>query len=83
MNQTVATLDIEHTDTFGGKANYSWVNRSELDIPESYSRSWIVRKVKEHVGLTGVRCNVEDYGDMLAIRPAGMCEVIFVTYACK
>lgn len=21
------TLDVEYTDTFGGEANYSWVNR--------------------------------------------------------
>ena len=28
------TYDIEYTDTFGGEANYSWVRRAVIHMPE-------------------------------------------------
>ena len=28
------TYDVELTDTFGGEANYSWVKRASVTIPE-------------------------------------------------
>ncbi len=28
------TYDVEYTDTFGGEANYSWVNRAAVTVPE-------------------------------------------------
>ena len=28
------TFDIEYTDTFGGEANYSWVRRAVVSMPE-------------------------------------------------
>ncbi len=75
------TWNIEHTDTFGGEANYCWVNRHTIELPETYNRAWIVRKVKEQVGWTGTRCTVEDLGSYLQIKPAGMCQVVFATVA--
>lgn len=75
----IKTWSIEKTDTFGGEANYCWVNRSEIEIPESYSNSWIVRKVKEELGWTGIRCSIEDWGSYITIRPAGMCQIAFAT----
>lgn len=81
MLKSYTVWNIEHTDTFGGEANYCWVNRSELAIPDSYNQSWIVRKIKEQVGWTGMRCNVEDWGDTIAIRPAGLCQIAFASRA--
>lgn len=26
--------DVEYTDTFGGEANYTWVRRATIDMPE-------------------------------------------------
>lgn len=77
--------EVEHTDTFGGEANYCWVNRYTIpssDIPDDRvkSRRMLVRRAKALTGLTGVRCEVSDYGDMIRIEPKAWCQVVFVTY---
>lgn len=73
--------NIEHTDTFGGEPNYCWVNRASIEIPEKYSSSWIVRKVKEHMGWTGLYCITSDWGSYIIIRPQDRCEIVFATLA--
>jgi len=91
------TYHIEVTDTFAGEANYSWVKRETLTMPElthyGYDgssnyvkanksyRRQLVRKAKALAGWTGERCNVEDCGDMIRIEPRNACMVAFVTYA--
>jgi len=90
------TYQVEITDTFSGEANYSWVNRETIVMPElthygydgstNYAkankafRRQLVRKAKAIAGWTGARCNVEDYGDMIRIEPCNACMVAFVTY---
>jgi hypothetical protein len=69
---------VEHTDTFGGQPNYCWVRRYTIS-PASTPRA-LVRAAKAVTGLTGVRCDVVHYGDMIEIRPRGLCEVVFVTW---
>ena len=51
MNKNFKTFKVtfEHTDTFGGEANYSWVKRGTLDIPEGTSDRGIVTKVKKEL----------------------------------
>ena len=78
-------INFEVTDTFGGEANYSWVNRAthEYDEHEAPSRLGIVRMAKKFAGLTGQDCDVEDYGDQLTIRPKGSsapCIICFVNF---
>jgi hypothetical protein len=73
------TYNLELTDTFGNEANYSWVKRDTLDIPDNASRRMIVRRAKAWAGLTGQRCEVHDSGDIIDIRPNGRCVVLFVT----
>ena len=72
-------LTIEHTDTFQGEANYSWVNRWYCN-DEVNTRRQRVLLAKRLAGLTGVPCRVENYGDMLTIRPRGCCQVIFIAW---
>jgi hypothetical protein len=72
------TLQIEHTDTFGGEANYCWVKRARINA--DLKRPAIVRKVKAWAGWTGHRCEVYDHGDMMEIRPRGICQIIFVNW---
>lgn len=67
---------IELTDTFGGEANYSWVRRESFDCDGMTDRQ-IEHKARALVGLTGVRCDREDYGDMVAWRPRDACVVAF------
>jgi hypothetical protein len=72
-------IQIEHTDTFGGEANYCWANRWHCKAPLTDRQT--VRLAKRLAGLTGVRCRTESYGDEFRIYPAGICQVVFVTYA--
>ncbi len=70
----------ENTDTFGGESNYSWVNRGEILMDDKSTDRKIVMKVKKELGFTGIRCNTIKYGDMIEIRPIGICQVIFITF---
>lgn len=72
------TYDVEYTDTFGGEANYCWVTRLKV---EAVSPLAAVRRVKRELGISGVRCRREDYGDSIALYPYGFCSVIFINEA--
>lgn len=81
------TFNFEMTDLFGGEANYSWVKRGSVQVRErgkwgesfaNYERR-IVRAVKSELGLTGVRCTREEYGETIILRPAGSCTIIFIS----
>jgi len=75
-------LNFEVTDTFGGEANYSWVKRASIDWDGvEYSRLKLVRRLKKFAGFTGMKCVVEDFGDMLVVTPADLCQVAFATYS--
>lgn len=73
-------VQFEHTDTFSGEANYSWVNRAYLRAGDSLSDQALVRRAKAWASLTGIRCDVSRYGDTIDIRPRGLCHVVFVFY---
>lgn len=68
--------DFEYTDTFGGQANYSWVERGRVKAETELSA---VRRVKAELGLTGVPCKRLDYGDTLELVPRGSCTVVFIS----
>jgi len=75
-------VNIELTDTYGGEANYSWVNRKSFEIDDKASTLSIVRKAKALLGVTGARANRrEDHGDTLALWGLdGNCVVMFITF---
>lgn len=66
------------TDTFGGEANYAWARRGEIELPEGASDLALVRRVKKALGMEGVRCHKEEWGDTLVLRPIGQCVVVFI-----
>lgn len=72
-------LYCEYTDTFGGEANYSWVRRAEIEVPNESSPSKIVRAAKAALGLTGARCRTYNHGDSWELRPYGCCTVAFIS----
>lgn len=90
------TYDVEYTDTFGGEANYSWVRRASVTVPElthygydggqGYAKAnrianrELMKAAKAAMGLTGVRGVTHDYGDTLEFRPYRSCTVMFVTF---
>lgn len=73
-------VNYEHTDTFGGEANYSWVNRGSIDLPDNASDLSISRAVKKVLGMSGVKCDRDSYGDMIVLKPRRICQVIFITF---
>lgn len=66
------------TDTFGGEANYAWARRGEIELSEGASDLALVRRVKRELGIEGVRCRKEDWGETLVLRPIGQCVVVFI-----
>ncbi len=85
---------IEYTDTFGGEANYSWVRRATIEMPElthygydgllGYSRAnrvynrELMRRAKAAVGLTGIDGKREECGGIIEFRPHGSCTVLVI-----
>lgn len=85
---------IEYTDTFGGEANYSWVKRAVVIMPElthygydggtNYAKASkvydreLMKRAKAAVGLTGVRGVRSDHGDLIEFRPYGVNTVLFI-----
>ena len=73
-------ISVELTDTYGGEANYSWCRRAEIVADKPLSRLAVVRRAKKAVGLSGVRCETTNYGDVLELRPYGLCAICFITF---
>lgn len=73
--------NVEHTDTFGGQANYSWVKRETVTCPRGSSNQLVLRRAKSAVGMSGWRGRTADCGDVLEFRPQGHHSVLFVTPA--
>jgi hypothetical protein len=87
--------EIEYTDTFSGEANYSWVRRASVAMPElthygydggtNYAKAnkaynrELMRRAKAAVGLTGVRGVRSSHGETIEFRPHGSCTVLFVS----
>jgi hypothetical protein len=57
---------FEYTDTFGSDANYCWVKRNEVELPENISDLALMRRAK-------------NWGDTLAFYPRGHNTVLFVS----
>jgi hypothetical protein len=86
--------EVEYTDTFCGEANYCWVVRATVDMPDithycsdgsigtnyrSFDRE-LVRRAKKVLGLSGVRCKREDYGYTIRLTPRGTATTVFITW---
>lgn len=91
------TYVYEYTDTFCGEANYAWVKRGTVSMPElthygydgatNYGKSnrvsnrELMRRVKAELGLTGVRGVTNILGDTIVFRPYGVHTVLFIDYS--
>ena len=51
----MATFNCEITDTFAGEANYSWVRRETINVPDNASDLTVVRRAKSALGLTNIK----------------------------
>ena len=73
-------FNVEYTDTFCGEANYSWVKRAEIELPDDAKDREIMRKAKATVGLTGVRGVTDFCSDTIRFRPFRRNTVMFITW---
>ena len=89
-------FDVEYTDTYGGEANYSWIRRATVWMPDmthygydgrtNYGKTVkvfnreLMKKAKRAMDLTGVRGRAHVQGDDLEFRPYGQNTVLFITY---
>ena len=74
-------VQFELTDLFSGQANYSWVKRGTIDVPENATDTYIMRKVKRELDITGIRCRVNRIGDTWEFRPSGSLCIGFVSFS--
>lgn len=73
------TYQIEVTDTFSGEANYCWVRRGTTQGETRRAKIAAVRRLAGwHVS---IRVDCSDYGDMLEVRPRGICQIAFVIWS--
>jgi hypothetical protein len=72
-------FQLELTDTFGGEANYCWVKRRELDVPDDLSGRALVRRSKRLLEVSHMAHRKTDYGDALRLDFPGVCIVMFIT----
>jgi hypothetical protein len=75
-------ITAEHTDTFGGQANYSWVRREEFEMKPEATRIAVVREVKKRMGLQ-CRTITTDFGDHLSLKFVGMAQILFIYWEYK
>ena len=67
---------VEMTDTFGGEANYGWVNR--FLVTASSARGAISKVTRE----TGYHARLDcDYGDLVQYKVPGACVCYFLNHS--
>lgn len=87
---------VEYTDTFAGEANYSWVRRAVVYMPELIHFGYdggtnyatankrytreLMRRAKAAVGLSGVRGVRETWGEMEIFRSYRSATILFVSW---
>ena len=69
---------VEYTDTFGGEANYSWCERETVTLSDCATDRQIVLACKNAVGLSGVKCDRQEWGEGIMLHPRGECTVVFI-----
>ena len=71
-----ATYNVEFTDTFGGVANYCWVNRFTV---EATNIKQAITKAKQHRYYAPIpKHALSDYGDSVRIDIKGECVCAFI-----
>jgi hypothetical protein len=74
------TVHFEYTDIFNGEANYAWCRRATRQFADGTSEGTVVRSAKAFAGLSGVKCDRERIGDVIAIRPRGLLTVLYIMW---
>jgi hypothetical protein len=71
--------NFEETDTFGGEANYAWVNRVSIQMPVGSDKNAIKKAVDKEFGYEGGIFSINEIGEGFEIVPTGACVIVFAT----
>lgn len=90
------TYDVEMTDLYCGEANYGWIRRETVTMPElthyGYDGSTnyaeanrrfereLMRRAKAALGITGWRGVKHSRADSIEFRLYGGTRIVFITY---
>lgn len=77
MTAPTYQMAAEYTDTFGGEANYCWVTRATVNLPEGASAATISRRIKAALGISGMKGRAYQDGDRWEFRPYNSCTIAF------
>ena len=75
MKKETIKATVQVTDTIGGEANYAWGHEWSV---KARTEKGLIRAAKKAAGWTGIRCRKANIGEMIALYPAGMCQVMFI-----
>lgn len=75
---SIEKFKVTFTDTFGGEANYCWVD--EYVVQAQSLRQAVTKAKKQRYYSPVPRHRVSDFGDMLRIDMAGSCVCAFAEY---
>jgi hypothetical protein len=94
--KAMQTCEYEYTDTFAGEANYCWMKRGSVSVPDltrygydgshGYAKAnkrqqaVIVRRVKAALGISRIKHVTETWGDQIKVTPRNSGTVIFINY---
>ena len=73
-------VELEYTDTFGGEANYSWVDRKEIEVLENISDVGLIRIAKKEMGIQLRHKSPIDCGDYIRLDFYNSATVLFITF---
>ena len=80
-HEPVEVWEVQHTDTYGGEANYSWVKREEIRVAKGAKRRSIMVHAMRAIGMSGVKIKeVENWGDTYKVTWRGIAQVAFVSF---
>lgn len=73
-------VQLEYTDTMNGEANYSWVDRKEIEVLENISDIGLIRIAKKEMGIELRHKSPIDCGDFIRLDFYNSATVLFITF---
>ena len=82
----MALWQVETTDAIsdgnGWSGNYSWVNRTELELPDNLTDRQVITRLRAAAGLNGSKARTDTTGDGYAWKHPGACVLTFALPVC-
>lgn len=77
----MALWQVETTDAIndgnGWSGNYCWVNRTELELPDSLTDRQVITRLRAAAGLNGSKARTDQMGEGYVWKHPGACVLTF------